>query len=89
MHKSLILNLFHFSLQHILIHKSLILNHFHLQHILSENEIAERRVDIAREESGYCLFQQCITYDGEKATEHIVAEIVTNAISPFRRCFWV
>ena len=50
-----------------------------MQHILSENEIAERCVDIAREESGYCLFQQCITYDGEKATEHIVAEIATNA----------
>ena len=69
----MILNLFHFSLQHILIHKSLILNHFHLQHI--ENEIAKRCVDIARDESGYCLFQQCITYDGEEAMEHIVAEI--------------
>ena len=44
-----------------------------MQHI--ENEIAERCVDIARDESGYCLFQQCITYDGEEAMEHIVAKI--------------
>ena len=53
------------------------LNLFHLQHIL--NEIAESCVDIARDKSGCCLFQQCITYDVGEATERIVAEIVANA----------
>ncbi|XP_030942396.1 putative pumilio homolog 8, chloroplastic isoform X1 [Quercus lobata] len=48
-----------------------------MKHIL--NEIAERCVDIARDKSGCCLFQQCITYDVGEATERIVAEIVANA----------